>query len=78
MAFIARYWFFSHLTDTDALILGASFGIISQLGDFSESLLKRSAGVKFKFSDSSTRRDAGQGRQPAFYSASSLLLYKFY
>ncbi|MBI5043243.1 MAG: phosphatidate cytidylyltransferase [Nitrospirae bacterium] len=46
MAFIAKYWFFSYLTDTDSLVLGASFGIISQLGDFSESLLKRSAGVK--------------------------------
>jgi len=46
MAFIARHWFFSYLTGTDAIILGASFGIISQLGDFSESLLKRSAGVK--------------------------------
>jgi phosphatidate cytidylyltransferase len=46
MAFIARHWFFSYLTGMDAIILGASFGIISQLGDFSESLLKRSAGVK--------------------------------
>ncbi len=46
MAFIAKYWFFSHLTVNDTIILGISFGIISQLGDFSESLLKRSAGVK--------------------------------
>ncbi|MBI5181922.1 MAG: phosphatidate cytidylyltransferase [Nitrospirae bacterium] len=46
IAFVAKYWFFSSLTDKDALILGALFGIIGQLGDFSESLLKRSAGVK--------------------------------
>lgn len=46
MAFAAKYWFFSSITDSDSLFLGISFGIISQLGDFSESLLKRSTGAK--------------------------------
>lgn len=46
MSFAARHWFFSSLTEIDSLFLGVSFGIIGQLGDFSESLLKRSAGVK--------------------------------
>jgi phosphatidate cytidylyltransferase len=38
--------FFPELPVAHALALGAAVGVIGQLGDLAESLLKRSAGVK--------------------------------
>jgi phosphatidate cytidylyltransferase len=40
-AFVARAWFAPFLSVRDALILGALVGVIGQVGDFVESLLKR-------------------------------------
>jgi phosphatidate cytidylyltransferase len=41
-----RQWFFPMLTVTHAAILGLVGSVVGQLGDLSESALKRSAGVK--------------------------------
>ena len=46
IAFLARAWFFPALNLRECLILGLLFGIMGQLGDLVESMLKRSAGVK--------------------------------
>jgi phosphatidate cytidylyltransferase len=45
-AFIARATFFPELTIADAMITALGLGILGQLGDLFESLLKRSFGVK--------------------------------
>jgi phosphatidate cytidylyltransferase len=45
-AFIARLWFLPTLTPADCLALGLGLGVLAQLGDLFESLLKRSFGVK--------------------------------
>ena len=45
-AFIARATFFPELTMADAVVTAIGFGILGQLGDLFESLLKRSFGVK--------------------------------
>jgi phosphatidate cytidylyltransferase len=45
-AFIAKWWFLGQLSSRDAFILGALLGLAGQLGDLSESLVKRSAAVK--------------------------------
>lgn len=45
-ALLARRLFLSELTINNAILIGLVFGVISQLGDLSESMLKRSAGVK--------------------------------
>lgn len=45
-AFLARFWFFPALTPIDCLCLGLLLGVLAQLGDLFESLLKRSFGVK--------------------------------
>lgn len=45
-AFLARWLFLRGLTINNTILIGIVFGVISQLGDLSESMLKRSAGVK--------------------------------
>lgn len=45
-AFLARWWFLPELSIKHVILIGLLLGVISQLGDLSESLLKRSAGVK--------------------------------
>jgi len=45
-AVIAKVWFFAALTIADCLLLGLVLGVLGQLGDLFESLLKRSFGVK--------------------------------
>jgi phosphatidate cytidylyltransferase len=45
-AFIARATFFPELTVTDAVLTAIFLGVLGQLGDLFESLLKRSFGVK--------------------------------
>lgn len=45
-AFVARAWFFPELSPLDCLALGAGLGLLGQLGDLFESMLKRSFGVK--------------------------------
>jgi phosphatidate cytidylyltransferase len=43
---VSRLLFFPELPLADSLLLGAVIGIVSQVGDLAESMLKRSAGVK--------------------------------
>lgn len=45
-AFLARWLFLTELRFNSTVLIGFILGIISQLGDLSESLLKRSAGFK--------------------------------
>ena len=45
-ALLARWLFLPELSVSNAIIMGIVFGIISQIGDLSESMLKRGAGVK--------------------------------
>jgi len=45
-AFLARAWFAPYLTVVDAVALGILVGVLGQLGDLVESLLKRGFGVK--------------------------------
>ena len=45
-ASIARYFFFAELSWFDVLFLGVCLGVLGQLGDLFESMLKRSFGVK--------------------------------
>lgn len=45
-ALVARYWFFPALTLPDCLFLGILLGVLGQLGDLFESMLKRGFGVK--------------------------------
>jgi phosphatidate cytidylyltransferase len=45
-ALIFKYLFFGQLRVVDAVILGIGLGIIGQIGDLFESMLKRSSGVK--------------------------------
>jgi phosphatidate cytidylyltransferase len=47
---LAQLWLLTYLSVTQALVIGAIVGVLGQLGDLVESLLKRDAGVK----DSST------------------------
>ncbi len=44
--FLVRWWFLPHLDYIHCLGIGLSLGIIGQLGDLSESLIKREAKVK--------------------------------
>jgi phosphatidate cytidylyltransferase len=46
MAFLARWWFLSGFSVMDALLLGVLLSVMGQLGDLSESLVKRRAEVK--------------------------------
>jgi phosphatidate cytidylyltransferase len=45
-AFVARAWFAPYLTAIDAAVLGTLVGVLGQLGDLVESLLKRDAAAK--------------------------------
>ena len=45
-ALFARWFFLPELSLNNTVFMGIVFGIISQIGDLSESMLKRSAGVK--------------------------------
>ena len=45
-ALVSKYLFLSQLSPIHALILGGAIGVVGQLGDLWESLLKRSARVK--------------------------------
>jgi phosphatidate cytidylyltransferase len=45
-AFVARFWFFPALTVRDCLVIGVVFGILGQLGDLFESMVKRAFQVK--------------------------------
>ncbi len=45
-AFVARLWFFPALTVRDCLLLGLVLGILGQLGDLFESMIKRAFQVK--------------------------------
>jgi len=45
-ALLGKVWFFSALTLVDVLVLGTVLGVLAQLGDLFESMLKRSFGVK--------------------------------
>jgi phosphatidate cytidylyltransferase len=45
-ALVARWWFLPTLTIRDAVGLGLILSVLAQLGDLTESLFKRSAGVK--------------------------------
>ena len=44
--YLCKVIFFQEIPISHALILGAAIGVIGQIGDLAESLLKRSAGVK--------------------------------
>ncbi len=46
MGEVARVWFAPFLSHTDVMILGLCVALISQLGDFAESMIKRDVGVK--------------------------------
>jgi len=45
-SFLAKWWFFPQLGSIHAVLLGILLGIAGQLGDLSESLLKRALAVK--------------------------------
>jgi phosphatidate cytidylyltransferase len=45
-AWLAKIWFFPALAAADVLVLGLGLGVLGQLGDLFESMLKRSFGVK--------------------------------
>jgi len=45
-AFVGKLWFLPVLTISDCLALGLGIGVLAQLGDLFESMLKRSFGVK--------------------------------
>lgn len=45
-AFAVRWWFLSEFSATDTFFLGTLLGVMGQLGDLSESVIKRSAGAK--------------------------------
>jgi len=49
-AVVARVWFMPSLSPGGAVVIGLAIGVLCQLGDLAESMLKRQAGVK----DSST------------------------
>ena len=44
--FLARATFFPALTVLDCVLVGLAAGVLGPIGDLTESLLKRSAGVK--------------------------------
>ncbi|MBI3610213.1 MAG: phosphatidate cytidylyltransferase [Nitrospirae bacterium] len=45
-AFLAQRWFLPFLSTQDGFFLGLLLGILGQMGDLTESMFKRSAGVK--------------------------------
>ena len=46
MAVVCKYWFYQELSLHDAVALGVILGIVGQVGDLAESMIKRSARVK--------------------------------
>ncbi len=46
LALFARWLFLPELSLNNTLLMGIVFGVVSQIGDLSESMLKRGAGVK--------------------------------
>ncbi len=46
MAVVCKYWFYHELQYFDAIALGVILGIVGQVGDLAESMIKRSARVK--------------------------------
>jgi len=46
VALLARAWFFPALNRRECLLIGFLFGVLGQLGDLAESMLKRGAGIK--------------------------------
>ena len=46
MAVTCKYWFYHNLPLHDAVTLGVILGIVGQMGDLAESMIKRSARVK--------------------------------
>ncbi len=46
VAVLAQQWFLPLISVSDSLILGGLLGIVGQLGDLTESMFKRGAGVK--------------------------------
>jgi len=46
VAYLARQWFLPLISVPDSLILGGLLGIVGQMGDLTESMFKRGAGVK--------------------------------
>lgn len=46
VAVLARWWFLPLISVSDSLVLGGLLGIVGQLGDLTESMFKRGAGVK--------------------------------
>jgi phosphatidate cytidylyltransferase len=45
-AVVGQAWFFGALSREDAVVVGALLGVVGQIGDLVESLLKRSVGTK--------------------------------
>lgn len=43
---LCKVIFFHEIPITDAILLGAAIGLVGQIGDLAESMLKRGAGVK--------------------------------
>jgi phosphatidate cytidylyltransferase len=46
MAVACKYWFCTELHIHDALVLGGIMGVVGQVGDLAESMIKRSARIK--------------------------------
>ena len=46
MAVVCKYWFYHDLMLHDAVCMGAVMGVVGQVGDLAESMIKRSARVK--------------------------------
>jgi phosphatidate cytidylyltransferase len=45
-AIVARQWFLPFLSAADSVVLGLLLGVLGQIGDLTESMFKRSSGVK--------------------------------
>ncbi|MGA2192421.1 MAG: phosphatidate cytidylyltransferase [Nitrospirota bacterium] len=45
-AVVSKYWFYHDLSLDDSIVLGAVLGVVGQVGDLAESMIKRSARIK--------------------------------